>query len=204
MRTGKWRDAGIACAVVLAWHLTLGWVLLRQSRIEPTRAADDAIRVVFIQTQVETPMIRSSTAVPRNNRQAARRASRRVLPVATTSPPAAKALPDGLPSQSMSAMFLDQARAEARRRAPIDFGARDPFATRPKQLPTPGAGRFQMRPMRSPKDLVAAVGGYLLAPRGYDADPCPRNRENIGNLMAAGDSAALWQEMEFDRRHCRP
>jgi hypothetical protein len=200
MRTGTWRDAGIACAVVVAWHLILGWVLVRQSRIEPSSADDDAIRVVFIEPSVEPPMIRASTAVPRNHRRAAGRAPQ----VATTSPPAVKAVPEGLPPQSMSAMFLDQARAEARRRAPIDFGARDPFATRPKQLPTPGAGRFQMRPMRSPKDLVAAVGGYLLAPRGYDADPCPRNRENIGNLMAAGDSAALWQEMEFDRRHCRP
>ena len=200
MRTGKWRDAGIACVVVLAWHLMLGWVLLRQWRIEPSRTGDDAIRVVFIQRQIVPPMLRASTPVPPTNR----RAARRVPPVATTSPPAAEALPDRVPPQSMSAMFLDQASAEARRQAPIDFGAHDPFAIRPKQLPTPGAGRFRMRPTRSPKDLVAAIGGYLLAPRGYDADPCPRNRENIGNLMAGGDSASLQQEMEFERRHCRP
>jgi hypothetical protein len=104
----------------------------------------------------------------------------------------------------MSAVLIGQVSAEARRLVPIDFGARDPFATRPKQLLVPGSGRFRMRPTRSPKDLVAAVGGYLLAPRGYDADPCPRNRENIGNMMVGGDSASLQQEIDFERRHCRP
>ena len=200
MRTGKWRDAGLACAVVLAWHQVLGGVLLRQLRIEPSHAKDDAIQVVFIEPHVELPMHGVSIPAPR-----APRALRRTPQVATTHLPAAKALPDvSSPRQSLSAVFLDQARAEARLQAPIDFGTRDPFAARPKQLPAAGVGRFRMRPTRSPKDLVAAVGGYLLAPRGYDADPCPRNRENIGNLMAAGDSAALRQEVEFERRHCRP
>ena len=200
MRTGKWRHAGIACVVVLAWHLMLGWVLLRQSRMEPSRAGDDAIRVVFIRPRVAAPMTRLSPPVPRHPRVV-----RRTPPVATTSASEAKTLPDALPPrQSLSAVFLDQVSAEARRQVPIDFGARDPFADRPKQLPTASAGRFRMRPTHSPKDLVAAVGGYLLAPRGYDADPCPRNRENIGNLMAGGDSAALRQEIDFERRHCRP
>ena len=199
MRTGKWRDASIACAVVLAWHLVLGWVLLRQSRIAPALADGDAIQVVFIEPRVAPPIPRIATPAPRHPRMV-----RRTPPVAAMPPPAAKASRDALAPQSMSAMFLDQARAEARRQASIDFGARDPFAARPSRLPTPAAGRFRMRPTRSPKDLVAAVGGYLLAPRGYDADPCPRNRENIGNLMAAGDRAALRQEVEFERRHCRP
>lgn len=199
MRTGKWGNAAIACAVVLAWHLMLGWVLLRQLRIEPSRAGDDAIQVVFIAPRVEPPMPSVSRSVPRN------RAVRRMPPVAAANPAAANALPDALPpGQSISAVFLDQASAEARRQSPIQFGARDPFANRPRQWVTAGAGRFQMRPTRSPKDLVAAVGSYLLAPRGYDADPCPRNRENIGNLMAGGDSASLQQEIDFERRHCRP
>lgn len=202
MRTGKWRDAGSACAMVLAWHLLLGWVLLRESRVDPSRAGDDAIRVVFIQDRVQppTPESNPAAAAPRDVRRATRPTSRdpstRPLPAAT--------LPDAPPSQSMSATLLDQAEAEAKRQMPIGFGARDPFATRPQQVPLAGAGRFRMRPTRSPRDLVAAVGGYLFAPRGYDADPCPRNRENIGNLMAAGESAALREEVEFERRHCRP
>jgi hypothetical protein len=199
MRTGKWRDPGIACAVVLAWHLMLGWALLRQLRIEPTRNGDDAIRVIFIQSNAATPTPFVPMHAPRHPRP-----TQRPLPVTIASPPATKALPDTLPPQPMSAVFLDQASVEARRQVPIDFSARDPFADRPKQLPAASTGRFGMRPTRSPKDLVAAVGGYLLAPRGYDADPCPRNRENIGNLMAAGDSAALRQEVAFEQRHCRP
>jgi hypothetical protein len=199
MRTGRWRDAGIACVVVLAWHLMLGGVLLRQLRIEPARAGDDAIQVVFIEPRVAVPIPRMATPALRHPRMV-----RRTPPVATMARLGAQASRDALPPQSMSAMFLDQAGAEARQQAPIDFSARDPFAARPSRLPMPAAGRFRMRPTRSPKDLVAAVGGYLLAPRGYDADPCPRNRENIGNLMAAGDSAALRQEVEFERRHCRP
>jgi hypothetical protein len=200
MRTGKWRDAGIACAVVLAWHVMLGWILLRQFRFEPSPAADAAIRVVFLEPRAAPPMPRASTPGPH-----APATVRRTPLVAAAKPLPAKALTAAAPPrQSLSADFLDQASAEARRQSPIDFGPRDPFAARARQLPAPGAGRFRMRPARSPRDLVAAVGAYLLAPRGYDADPCPRNRENIGNLMAGGDSASLQQEIEFEQRHCRP
>ena len=64
MRTGKWRDAGIACAVVLAWHVMLGWILLRQFRFEPSPAADAAIRVVFLEPRAAPPMPRASTPGP--------------------------------------------------------------------------------------------------------------------------------------------
>ena len=200
MRTGMWRDRGIACGIVLAWHLLLGWVLVRALRIEPSRNDGDALQVVYVAVPVAAPAARVSGPRTRTSRHPARRSPL----LRETANRSARTPAPVVDPRALSAVILDQVSTEARRQAPIDFSARDPFAHRPKPLADVAAGRFRMRPARSPKDLVAAVGGYLLAPRGYDADPCPRNHENIGNLMAAGDSAALRQEMEFERRHCRP
>jgi hypothetical protein len=200
MRTGTWRDRGIACGIVLAWHLLLGWVLVRAWRIEPSGNDGDALQVVYVAVPIAAPTAAVSKPRTRSSRQPARHPPR---PPDTADRPARTPAPVNAP-RALSAVLLDQAGIEARRQAPIDFGARDPFAQRPTPLADVAAGRFRMQPARSPSDRVAAVGGFLLAPRGYDADPCPRNRENIGGLMAAGDSAALRQELEFERRHCRP
>lgn len=202
MRTGKWRDHGIALGVVLAWHILLGWVLVRALRIEPSRNDEDALQIVYV--TVPASALPSTAHVARI--PAARQQYRpRPEPVhAGTANLRASAAPQPVDAPSLSAVFLDQAHTWAQQQAPIDFASHDPLASRPKQLPVAATKRFRMKPQHSPRDLVAAVGGYLFAPKGYNTDPCPRNRENIGNLMAGQDSQALQQELDFEREHCRP
>jgi hypothetical protein len=72
------------------------------------------------------------------------------------------------------------------------------------RLPQADAGRFRMRDPVTPASALAWLGRHVIAPAGYEADPCPRNRRNIAGLLAAGDSPRLQLELEFERRHCRP
>lgn len=199
MRTGKWRDHGIAWAMVLAWHGLLVWTLVRTPGTDHQRNHDNALQVVWITAAVPVAVVRAQppTVVRQQHKQ-------RDKPTRIETARRAPAAPQPADAQPLSATFLDQAHALAQQQAPIDFATRDPLASRPTQLPGAGAGRFRMQPQRSPRDLVAAVGSYLFAPKGYESDPCPRNRENIGNLMTGGDSAVLQQELDIERRHCRP
>jgi hypothetical protein len=50
---------------------------------------------------------------------------------------------------------------------------------------------------------VVATVGKLFGAEDAGA-PCRENRRNIGELAAAGDSAALQQQLEFEKRLCRP
>lgn len=202
MQTGKWRDRGIAWGVVLVWHMLAGWVLMRAVRIEPSRSDEDVFQLIYV-TAAAPPL----AAIARASRTAAARQQRlpRPKPVQVeTAGLNASAAPQSVDASPLSAVFLDQVHSLAQQQAPIDFASRDPLASRPKRLSGAVTDRFRMKTQRSPSNLVAAVGAYLFAPKGYDADPCPRNRENIGNLMAGQDSQALQQELDFERRHCRP
>lgn len=202
MRTGKWRDRGIALGVVLAWHILLGWVLVRALRLEPSPNDEDALQIVYV-----TAPASALPATTHAGRPPAARQQRRPPPEsvhAETARLRTPAVPHPVDAPLLSAVFLDQVHTWAQQQAPIDFASHDPLASRPKQLPVAATKRFRMKPQHSPRDLVAAVGGYLFAPKGYNADPCPRNRENIGNLMAGQDSQALQQELDFEREHCRP
>lgn len=199
MRTRTWRNSSIAWGMVLAWHGLLVWTLLRSPGIDHAHNDGRALQVVWITAPVPAAIAGvQSPTVARLHSQ--RRDKRAPIDTARRAPAALQSADP----QPLSATFLEQAHALVQQQASIDFGSRDPLASRPTQLPGAGAGRFRMRPQRSARDLVAAVGGYLFAPKGYESDPCPRNRENIGNMMAGGDSAALQQELEFERRHCRP
>ena len=198
MRTGKWRDGGIAWGVVLGWHLLFAWMLVRTERVEHLHDDEDALQVVYITAPAAVARApRPRDAHPR------RRLGAKPWHVDTTGLLTSR-VAEPVDRKPLSAVFLDQAHALALQQAPITFAAPDAFASRPTQLPGAGTGRLRMQPQRSPRDLVAAVGGYLFAPKGYESDPCPRNRDNIGRAMTGQDAQALQQELDFERRHCRP
>ncbi len=100
----------------------------------------------------------------------------------------------------MSAVYLMQAR-DLLDAAPVQVA--DPLADRMAALPGAGAGRFRMKPPPSGVAGVVASVGKLFGAEDAGA-PCRENRRNIGELAAAGDSAALQQQLDFEKRLCRP
>ena len=102
----------------------------------------------------------------------------------------------------MSAIYLMQAREQANANAAATASA-DPFADRDARLPGVAGGRFRMKPPPAGVAGVVATIGRMFG--GEDAGaPCRENRRNIGELAAAGDSAELQQQLDFERRLCRP
>lgn len=199
MRTGKWRDRGIAWVAVVLWHAVAGWWLLRTMHISDPRADDEALQIVFVDRPTQTapaasPVVRHLSRTPRVSHPARHARLVTTSPSLDTSPPAA--------TRSLSAVFLDQAHLATEHQP--GTSARQPWDRVPVQLPGAGTNRFRMRSAITPQSAVAWVSRHLFYPAGYTPDPCPRNRENIGNLMAGTDRQALEQELDFERRHCRP
>jgi hypothetical protein len=202
LRTGTWRARGIAWGIVLAWHALVGWWLLHALPRMSTRGdGADALQVVYVALPPPAPPARTRTsASSRHSRHADRPRTSRRPATATASIVAVVAEPDTADRPGL----LEQARALVRQQGAPGAPAMAAFADRPARLPQADAGRFSMRDPMSPARVVAWLGSHTLAPRGYERDPCPRNRRNIGGLLAAGDSSRLQLELEFERRHCRP
>jgi hypothetical protein len=202
LRTGTWRARGIAWGIVLAWHALVGWWLLHAlPRMSARGDGADALQVVYVALPPPAPPARTRTsASSRHSRHADRPRTSRRPATATASIVAVVAEPDTADRPGL----LEQARALVRQQGAPGAPAMAAFADRPARLPQADAGRFSMRDPMSPARVVAWLGSHTLAPRGYERDPCPRNRRNIGGLLAAGDSSRLQLELEFERRHCRP
>jgi hypothetical protein len=202
LRTGTWRARGIAWGIVLAWHALVGWWLLHAlPRMSARGDGADALQVVYVALPPPAPPARTRTsASSRHSRHADRPRTSRRPATATASIVAVVAEPDTADRPGL----LEQARALVRQQGAPGAPAMAAFADRPARLPQADAGRFRMRDPMSPARVVAWLGSHTLAPRGYERDPCPRNRRNIGGLLAAGDSSRLQLELEFERRHCRP
>ena len=80
--------------------------------------------------------------------------------------------------------------------------AADPLTDRHARLPGEGDGRFRMRPPTTVASVVNGIGRMF---GGRDPDePCRENRRNIGDLALDGDSAELRQQLDYERRLCRP
>jgi hypothetical protein len=201
MRTGRWRDRSIAGGAALAWHVLIGWYLIQVAPLQVAAVEETALQVIYIPVRAPSRPHPVVGAVRSRRAVAAPAVVRHALAVVATASPTLAPLVDGKP---LAGTFLDQAHAWAQREAGQNIPPPDPFASRQPHLPGERDGRFRVQRQRSPSDLVAAVGGYLFAPPGYQADPCPRNGTNIGNLMAGQDAKALQQELDFERRHCRP
>jgi hypothetical protein len=202
LRTGTWRARGIAWGIVLAWHALVGWWLLHAlPRMSARGDGADALQVVYVALPPPAPpALARTSASSRRSRHADRPRTSPRPAAAMATVAAAVAEPDTRDRPGL----LEQARALVRRQGAPGAPAMAAFADRPARLPQADAGRFRMRDPMSPARVVAWLGSHTLAPRGYERDPCPRNRRNIGGLLAAGDSSRLQLELEFERRHCRP
>jgi hypothetical protein len=191
-----WRDRGIAVGIVLGWHALVGFWLLQRLPLDDG-GADRALEVVYVTLpplRVHAPVPPSSRRTPGSRRQSTRRVDE---PVGTPAPIA----PPTRPGASAGAILAQALEAVRRDTAP-EFRS-DPFADRPDHLPGEGKGRFRMQSV-APADVVEMVGAFLFYPPGYENDQCPRNRRNIANLLAGGDSARLRLELEYEQRYCRP
>jgi hypothetical protein len=200
MRTGTWRDRGIACGVVLAWHFA-GWWLLHAVRGVPDAHTPAALQVVYFSLpQLPRTPPAHARRRPSAHASGGRQAPLQALDLTDSAPRATEETAVTQPAAALAGQIAGAARAVAG--APLP--APDPFASRPVRLPGRDASRFRMRPALSPADMVVAVSRRLFYPPGYEADPCPRNQRNLHNLLAAGDSQRLRMAMAFDREHCRP
>ena len=200
MQTGKWRERSIAWGAVVLWHAVAGWWLLRTMHVEGARLDDEALQIVFV-GRTTAPAPAPAAAVLRHLSRTRRiRSPVRSARMVTISPSVDTSPPES--TRPLSAVFLDQAHL-ATEHQPGTF-EREPLDRIPVPLPGEGTDRFRMRSAITPQSAIVWVSKHLFYPVGYTADPCPRTRENIGNLGAGGDVAALQQEVEFERRHCRP
>ncbi len=209
MRTGKWRDRGIAFGVVLSWHM-MGWWLLRTLHFDEVADDAPALQIVYVDQPTSpasiSPAVHAltharSSDLASGEVQNDKVAQAHVVTRRKGARPLVAPLPDN--ARPLSAVFLDQARLAADRHD-AGFAPRT-FDRIPPELPGAGSERFRMRQPVTPQNAIVWVAKHLqLLPRDYTADPCPRNNENIGNLLSGGESAALKQELDFERLHCRP
>lgn len=191
MRTGTWRERGIALGIVLGWHALVGWWLLQRLPLDQS-GANAALEVVYV-TLSPPAVPKTKASSPRNGGISRRHGD---------TPPARAALHlIAAPNPPDASAILAQALETVHREAEPEFRS-DPFANRPVRLPGKGGGRFRMR-QTAPADVVARIAA-LFSPPGYEKDPCPRNQRNIADLLAGGDSPRLQLELEYERQHCRP
>ncbi|HVI25278.1 MAG TPA: hypothetical protein VM576_03670 [Xanthomonadaceae bacterium] len=196
MRTRTGRARAVAAVVACGWLGLVGRWLLHAPAI-PRQVTVAPMELVWLAsaTAVAPPVPRRH-AGPRRARTATTR------PVAPHAALQAIALP--APPAPAAAPSADALRAQAR--AWAEAHSRPdvvPWADRAARLPARAGERFAMR---EPPSVARALGkiGKVFGGAGYDPDPCPRRRENVAALMAAGDSAALREEVDFVRRTCRP
>lgn len=192
MQTRKWQGRAFAWSVVLAWHALVAWWLWHGIRL-PRGGDASGLEVVYLELPQAPPS-------PPPQAVATLPAALRVEKAST--PPPATAPVESTQAVS-AATVLRQARALAEARDPPAFAAPDPLADRGSRYAHAPPDRFRTRVRITPALVLSKIGKIVGGP-GYDADPCPRNRRNIERLLAAGDSAELRMDLEYEREHCRP
>ncbi|MDI9238489.1 hypothetical protein QLQ15_06125 [Lysobacter sp. LF1] len=195
----RW-DAAVAAVVTVTANAGLFWLLTRMMRPEVPVVAERALQVVWIPRDTARREGAAPTAhVPRS--PALSRLARTVT--ASAEPDASPDRDASSPSpvdRPMSAVYLMQARQAAQ--APVAIAPGDPFAQRIARLPGEGSERFRMRQQTSVATVVNGIG-RMFGARDPD-EPCRENRRNIGDLALDGDSAVLQQQLDYERRLCRP
>lgn len=196
----RW-EAALAALMAMAVTFGMYWTLARLMRpwAAPVVIATAAIDVVWIARE-RTPARmagRGSTAIARS---ASRSPSRRARDARPMNEPETTATDAPVASRAMSAVYLMQARTALAPQARAE--PTDPFADRARPLPGEGRERFRMRTQTSVASVVSGIGRMF---GGRDpGEPCRENRRNIGDLALDGDSAALQQQLDYERRLCRP
>lgn len=198
MRTRTWRERWIAVGIVVGWHALVGWWLSHRLPVRDGAGAE-VLQVVYV--ALPPLRVREPATLPDGPSGSDRGRASLSHATAATGRPAAAGIAEGDGPPAAGTLPTRALESVHRETAP-DF-RRDPFADRPARLPGEGKGRFRMRSI-SPADVVAAIGAGLFYPPGYERDQCPRNRRNIADLLAGGDSPRLRQELEYEREYCRP
>ena len=208
------RDGLLALTGLLALHALFAWVLMRAMRpsAETGTGIETALQVVFLPTRkiaapAERTAIRNRNATERPATADATRKERQaaITPArpTPTPTPAADSTPASAPIQ---AVLIGQAAAAAVRVAPIEIAPTDALASRHARLPGRAGGRFRMHDRLSPQQVVAMAGKLFggMSAREVRAEVCARNRQNLVNAAAAGDSLALRVELDTQHRYCNP
>ncbi len=195
----RW-DAVLAAAVAVASTTGLIWGLSKAMRpIWPTLAEEPARPIQVVWLPREEPQVpRVETAPARTRARVARDtpSPRPSVASPSTSSTATTAAPE--PTRALSAVYVMQGRDALKDAA----APPDPFANRSVRLPGEGSERFRMRKPTSAASVVAGIG-RMFGARDPD-EPCREHRRNIGDLALDGDSRELQQQLEYERRYCRP
>ena len=195
--TGMCGERIVAWTVVVAVHAVLAMLLLRSpAPIRPGIVEETALEVVWVPAvRPQSPRTRAMASPGPERSRAARK-----FPVGMPTPEPeaeAEAMQD-TGAKPLSAIFLAQARLPASDAAE-QATAGDPFANRGARLPGREAHTFRMRPPPSLAERVAAVGRMF----GGGDDPCRSARDSINALSQAGDSRALQDALDYEKRFCR-
>lgn len=189
-------EAWLAATVAVLSTTAMFWGLSRMMRpIAAPAVVDAPLQVVWIARESTTPPDESP---PTTGRRLAAAPASRAMPPARAKPgspsPAMRE-----PARPLSAVYLMQARDAT---ATDPARAPGPLADRQVQLPGAGSERFRMRRQASVATVVSGIG-RMFGARDPD-EPCREHRRNIGDLALDGDSAALQQQIDYERRRCRP
>jgi hypothetical protein len=194
-----WRTRAIASAVALGWLGLVGRWLLGAAPVSG-QVEVAPMELVWLAPAPPPPARTPARSVRRTPHRARAAAPVRLAPATTLQ---AVTLPEraaaNTPASTQALVTQARAWADAQATAP----ARDPWADRTTHLPGRTTDRFAMREPPSVAGALAKVG-KLFGGAGYQPDPCPRRRENVTALLAAGDSAQLRHEMDFVQRKCNP
>ncbi|TWI14425.1 hypothetical protein [Aerolutibacter ruishenii] len=203
-RETRW-ERGMATLLALALNGWAVWALATAMQPTPAPEAAPAVLQVAWVRQREPGALVHAPAPPQ--RLASARPTQEHPPTHGTqplpAPPPAKHSDPTLPTpvRPLSAVYVAQLRQAMHAEGNgIDF--HDPLADRPAQVPGQAANRFRMRTPMSPARAVAMVG--MLFGGSDPAEPCRSNRARIAGLGTAGNSERLQQELDFERRWCRP
>lgn len=194
---GARSETWLAAAVAVLSTTAMFWGLSRMMRpILVPAVADAPLQVVWIERDPVTSHDESSATA---GRVTTAPASRRRPQTQVETPAASATGREPEPGRPLSAMYLMQAReAAATGPAPTP----DPLADRQVRLPGEGSERFRMRRQTSVATVVSGIG-RMFGARDPD-EPCREHRRNIDDLALDGDSAALQQQIDYERRRCRP
>lgn len=194
-------EAALAIVITAAVHAALVWGLSRAMRPVLGPPVDKPLQIVWVPRH-KAPATAVEQAARPEQADSPAKTRRTPAPSAQASAIVTTETPQATPESTrpMSAVYLMQARDQFGA-APVQ--AADPLADRVAALPGAGAGRFRMKPPPTGVAGVVASVGKLFGAEDAGA-PCRENRRNIGELAAAGDSAALQQQLDFEKRLCRP
>jgi hypothetical protein len=190
-------EAWLAATVAVLSTTAMFWGLSRMMRpIVAPAVVDAPLQVVWIARKPVPPHDESSATT----QAVAAATASRPLPRTRAKPdPPSAAVREPEPARPLSAVYLMQARDAT---ATDPARPPDPLADRQVQLPGAGSERFRMRRQASVATVVSGIG-RLFGARDPD-EPCREHRRNIGDLALDGDSAALQQQIDYERRRCRP